>query len=113
MGDASGKSVNVPGVAQRDVLILGKNADSLARCSLDWQGRPCLVATVSPQASVCAVARQIRRQSELTPDALAALWRITGESIQLHGGRFDDVRVNAGAFQNVAHLHLKIFIDEH
>jgi len=113
--DASGRAVRLAGVTQRDLLVSGGEPDALVRCGLDFQGRPCYVAVMAPAApaSVAAAARgqPVRRQTELAGEELEAFWRSAARVASLHGG-FRDMRLNAGSFQNVAHLHLKVFIDE-
>lgn len=113
--DASGNRVEVPGLTVRSVLVRGDEPESLVRCNLDFQGRPCYVVVMAPAAPAAAAARArgdvVRRQSELSHEELSALWRIAASVASMHGG-FQDMRLNAGTFQNLAHLHLKVFIDE-
>uniref|UniRef100_A0A7S0AES7 Uncharacterized protein n=1 Tax=Pyrodinium bahamense TaxID=73915 RepID=A0A7S0AES7_9DINO len=113
--DASGKSIDVPGLTVRSVLVRGAEPEALVRCSLDFQGRCCYVVVMAPAAPVVVSARKraevVRRQSELSDAELAALWRAAASVAATHGG-FRDMHLNAGTFQNVAHLHLKVWIEE-
>jgi len=134
--DASGKRVEVSDVTVRDTIVWGAGASTAAdaaaapaasaakdgedegaavvRCGLDFQGRPSLVVVLAPlaaQGDVDPAERVVRRQSELCDGTLAAFWRMAARVVVHHGG-FEDMRLNAGAFQNVAHLHLKVFIDD-
>mmetsp|Transcript_6167 Transcript_6167/g.15814 ORF Transcript_6167/g.15814 Transcript_6167/m.15814 type:complete len:98 (+) Transcript_6167:2-295(+) len=69
---------------------------------MDFRGRPCLV--------VSACRGGVRRQTELSDAELGALWGMAAQA-SAHHGSFEDMRINAGTFQNIAQLHLKIFID--
>merc|ERR1711862_792534 len=98
--DASGKTVEIPDVTQRDALILGKEPNALVHCSMDWQGRPFIVAVMA-SANLAAVtaggASKIRRQSQLSTEELAALWHTVAEVVRWHG-TYEDIRLNAGTF---------------
>jgi len=100
--DASGTKVEIPGLTVGDTLVVGREPEAPVRCGMDFQGRPCLVAVMSPASG------NIRRQSELSDAGLAALWNTAGRAVEKHGG-FEDMRLNAGTYQNVAHLHLKVY----
>lgn len=112
--DASGKHVEVPGLTLRSCLLRGEEPEALVRCSLDFQGRSCYVVVMAPnsRASRCALKNDevVRRQSELDDEELATFWQVGAEMAQSHGG-FDEMHLNAGNFQNVAHMHLKVWID--
>ena len=81
------------------------------RCFLDAQGRAMYVVT-----------RQqfVRRQSELSDEQLQTLWRtaldVVEQQHRAEGGTapdlFVDIRINSGSFQNIAHLHLKVWMHE-
>lgn len=113
--DATGRHIEVPGVTQRDVLVWDREdmEKSYTRTMLDWQGRPCVVTVMSPRAPAALrdAPNPVRRQSELSSVEIAELWGDAGEAIQMHGG-FEDCRLNAGTYQNLAHLHLKTFFKE-
>ena len=74
--------------------------------------------------------RFVRCMDELTDDELAALWRGALEAVEASGATFGgsrrvsagaagaavqdhflDMRLNAGSFQNLAHLHLKVWVE--
>lgn len=88
--------------------------EAKVRCSLDFQGRSCYVVVMAPssRASRCALenGEVVRRQSELDDEELATFWQTGAEMAENHGG-FDEMHLNAGNFQNVAHMHLKVWID--
>ena len=62
----------------------------------------------------------MRRQSELSDEQLKDLWRTALDVVeQRHRAEGDaaqdlfvDIRINSGSFQNIAHLHLKVWMDE-
>eukprot|EP00928_Gymnodinium_smaydae_P095500 TRINITY_DN822_c0_g2_i1.p1 TRINITY_DN822_c0_g2~~TRINITY_DN822_c0_g2_i1.p1 ORF type:complete len:308 (+),score=42.86 TRINITY_DN822_c0_g2_i1:946-1869(+) len=113
--DATGKCVEVDGLTLRSVLVRGEEPDAVVRCSLDFQGRCCYVLVIAPAAqsavSAKACGEVVRRQSELSDAELAELWRASAAVAESHGG-FQEMHLNAGSFQNVAHLHLKVWIPE-
>lgn len=113
--DASFNKIEVAGLFQRDVVVLGAEPQAVVRCSLDWQGRPCIVAAMAPSSTAARAARAlgepVRRQTELNTEELAALWRSVAQVVAMHGS-FQDIRLNEGSFKNVAHLHVKVFIEQ-
>lgn len=96
--------IAVPGVRVRDTLLREPGSD-LTHTALDFQGRPCYVVTIAPSPTSPGV---IRRHAGLGPLQVLALWREAHSLAARHGG-FEDMRLNAGTFQNVGHLHLKVF----
>lgn len=111
--DAEGKEVEVPGLTLRSVLVRGEEPEALIRSNLDFQGRSCYVLVMAPNApsaqSAAAKGEVVRRQAELSDPELAALWRTAAMMAEDHGG-FEEMHLNAGNFQNVAHMHLKVWI---
>lgn len=96
--DSSGKVVKVEGVTNR-TMMRGGDTGKFTRVFTDAQARPLYV-------SVCK--KFVRRQSQISDEALAELWRRPIRLISKIEGGFTLARVNAGSFQNLAHLHLKI-----
>ena len=87
-------------LCQRDICIV---EGTTARVFLDAQGRPMYVSCLK---------RFVRRQSELTDVELAELWRLPVRRAATLPSGMVDARLNAGSFQNVAHLHLKVWVRE-
>merc|ERR1712232_296587 len=86
--------------------ITVKEGDS-TRCFLDAKGRPIYVVVFK---------RFVRYQSECTDDEVLQLWSLALDAIEDKNGPQDhdlfcDMRLNAGSFQNVSHLHLKVRMD--
>ena len=59
--------------------------------------------------------RFVRLQSECTDDEIRELWGLGIAAIEAKNGRqdgdlFQDIRLNAGSYQNIDHLHLKIWM---
>ena len=99
--DAAGKRVSLPDLCQRDLLV---GEGESARVFLDAQGRAMYVSVLQ---------RFVRRQSELSDTELGELWRLPIEfACSRHESGIVDARINAGGFQNVAHLHLKVWVRE-
>ncbi len=108
--DGSGVRVSLP-MTQRDLMVhKGKHC----RVFLDAKGRNTLVSTCK---------RFVRRQTELNDDELNELWELPfsllfdsnndgDKSSSKTEYKYLDCRVNAGAYQNVAHLHLKVAIED-
>eukprot|EP00933_Yihiella_yeosuensis_P015752 TRINITY_DN13635_c0_g1_i1.p1 TRINITY_DN13635_c0_g1~~TRINITY_DN13635_c0_g1_i1.p1 ORF type:complete len:238 (-),score=69.85 TRINITY_DN13635_c0_g1_i1:351-1064(-) len=111
--DADGKVIEVPGLTVRSVLIRGEEADAVVRCNLDFQGRECYVIVMAPAAKSSIAAKErgdvVRRLNELNDTELTALWSAAASLCESHGG-FQEMHLNAGTFQNLAHLHLKLWI---
>ena len=73
------------------------------RCYLDAKARPCYVAVHS--------VRFVRRLSELSSAERDDIWITLLDVLrEQHGGAFTRIELNAGSFQNVAHLHIKAFV---
>ena len=99
--DAKGKRVSLPDLCQQDLLV---GEGESARVFLDAQGRAMYVAVLK---------RFVRRQSELSDAELGELWRLPIElAFAHHESGMVDARLNAGGFQNIAHLHLKVWVRE-
>lgn len=106
--DKSGKTVTLT-VSAKDLCV--SDDGKAFRCFLDAQGRAMYVVT-----------RQqfVRRQSELSDEQLQTLWRtaldVVEQQHRAEGGTapdlFVDIRINSGSFQNIAHLHLKVWMHE-
>ena len=80
------------------------------RVFLDAKGRNKLVSTCK---------RFVRRQTELSDDELAELWKlpmdllVNKEDGKANSGfKYLDCRINTGAYQNIAHLHLKVAVED-
>ena len=74
-----------------------------ARCYLDAKARPCYVAAHP--------VRFVRRISELSSAERDDIWTTLLDVLRdQHGGAFTSIELNAGACQNVAHLHIKAFV---
>lgn len=103
--DRKGKEINI-GLTQRELTVW---EDGVCRASLDAQAREMYV--------VCMV-RHVTRQNDLSDDELYSLWLTATKVVaKYHTGdtntdTFQDMRLNAGSFQNVLHLHLKVWIDK-
>ncbi|CAE7453967.1 unnamed protein product [Symbiodinium sp. CCMP2592] len=103
--DASGRQVRLP-ITSRDITL---RAGAFTRCVLDAQGRPILVVVPN---------RCVQFQSECSDDELAELWSLALDVIDDQWGQkavqdvdqFESIRLNAGSFQNVRHLHLKVWM---
>lgn len=109
--DRSGKTVN-PGITFDEIEVA---ASTSTVSSLDCQGRAMYVVTMRLE-------RMITRMEELNDIQLAELWG-AAVSLESSGPRqdtvavgstgigaadlFTDMRINAGSFQNIGHLHLK------
>lgn len=103
--DASGRQVQLP-ITSRDITL---RAGAFTRCVLDAQGRPILVVVPN---------RCVQFQSECSDDELAELWSLALDVIddqrgQKDGDQFESMRLNAGSFQNIRHLHLKVWMSGH
>eukprot|EP01052_Picozoa_sp_SAG31_P007585 SAG31_NODE_363_length_16899_cov_9.812976_4_plen_160_part_00 len=80
-----------------------------ARCVLDAKGRPMYVIVFK---------RFVRYQSDCSDTELVELWSLALDSIEDKNGRqegdlFEAMALNAGTYQNVSHLHLKVWMDKH
>lgn len=110
--DRQKKLVTTKGLRVQDFVI---SSSELVRSCLDFQARACCVIVIAPSAPSSVIARKrgavVRRQSELTDEELESIWRAAAEIAQLHGG-YQSMQLNAGSFQNVGNLHLKVFLDE-
>ena len=94
VADASSSSATEADRPERNQTLESRGA----RAFLDAQGRPLYIGVLK---------RFVRRQSDASDAELTAVWRlVVGLAAELPGGLID-VRVNAGLYQNVAHLHLK------
>jgi len=83
-------------------LIVGESPNF--RTFIDAQARPVLVTCPK---------RFVRRMSELPEAEFAELWGSVAAAAEANGlaaGEVMDIRVNAGSFQNLSHLHLKIWL---
>ena len=98
--DDSGKEVVLP-VCQRDLLVA--EGDHCA-VFLDAQARPMYVSVLTKRFE--------RRQRALSDVELAELWRLPMAEAFSHANGFVDARINAGDAQNVAHVHLKVWLRE-
>lgn len=116
--DGDGKTIRPQGTSAKDLLVA---ETPRTRCFLDAQGRPMYVVTLR---------HFVRRQRELDDEELHELWVAGLEAISKFHGRalkpptaqsstsqqlmdsFRDLRLNAGLYQNLAHLHLKIWMEE-
>ncbi|CAJ1391992.1 unnamed protein product [Effrenium voratum] len=113
--DAEGKTVEVPGLTLRSVVLRGQEPEAAVRCSLDFQGRSCYVVVMAPgspaalKAAAAGAGEVVRLQRELEDPELQALWGAAAELAESHGG-FEEMHLNAGNFQNVAQMHLKVWI---
>ena len=62
---------------------------------------------------VSVLKRFVRRQTELTDEELGELWRLPmALAFEAHASGFVDARLNAGGYQNIAHVHLKCWVRE-
>jgi len=101
--DKRGESVKLK-LTQRDICV-EENLSS--RGFMDAKGRSMYVIVMRDP---------VRRQSELSDDELKAFWQtainVLDKYHQMEDGAdvFQDMRINAGGFQAVAHLHLKIWM---
>jgi len=99
--DDSGKLVSLP-VCQSDILV---REGEHCLLFLDAQARPMYVSVLKQ--------RFVRRQADLSDRELAELWRLPlTEAFSSHASGFVDARINAGGMQNVAHVHLKVWLRE-
>lgn len=101
--DASGRHFPLEEITPRDCLVA---EGRFVRCFLDAQARPVYIVTCQ---------RFVRRQTELSDEELSEFWSLGLQVLQTEHGccdHFQDIRVNAGSFQNVSHLHLKIYVNE-
>lgn len=99
--DDSGKAVSLP-VCQRDIMV---REGEHCHVFLDAQSRPMYVSVLK--------GRFVRRQADLSDGELAELWRLPlAEAFASHASGFVDARINAGSSQNVAHVHLKVWLHE-
>lgn len=102
--DKSGKCVRV-GITPRDLVVVEGDT---TRCLLDAQGRPVYIVVFK---------RFVRYQTECSDTELLELWDLGLRAIEHANGPqeadlFSNMRLNAGTFQNVSHLHLKVWMDE-
>jgi len=101
--DRNGVKVKLE-LTQRDICIEENNH---ARCFLDAKGRSMYVVVMR---------EHFRKQADLTDEQLLAFWRTAIGVLDKHhcsnkdADAFQDIRINVGGFQNVAHLHLKIWM---
>lgn len=98
--DDSGKDVVLP-LCQQDLLVA--EGDHCA-VFLDAQARPMYVSVLTQRFE--------RRQCALSDAELAELWRLPMSEAFSHANGFVDARINAGDAQNVAHVHLKVWLRE-
>jgi len=99
--DDSGKQVTLA-VCQEDLLV--SEGDHCA-VFLDAQARSMYVSVLKHRFE--------RRQSALSDAELSELWRLPmAECFKKHARGFVDARINAGSAQNVAHVHLKVWLRE-
>ena len=87
--DTSGRRVQLP-LTSRDILV--REGDH-CNCNLDAQGRPVLVVVLK---------RDEQRLSGCSDAELLELFALGLEEDVI------DLRLNAGSFQNLRHLHLKL-----
>jgi len=103
--DASGTHVKLP-ITGRDLTVM-PGPRGLARCVLDAQARPMLVVVFN---------RFVRRQSECSDEELLELWTLALDAIEQHHSQEEEqdpflaMCINAGSFQNISHLHLKVWL---
>lgn len=98
--DKEGKVVT-SALCPRDLIV---SESRRFRASIDAQGRAVLVITPK---------RYVRAMPELEEDELQELWQLVPRTLEAAGlrpGEWQDIRINAGSFQNLPHLHLKIFV---
>ena len=99
--DDSGKTVALS-VCQKDLLV---SEGEHCAVFLDAQARPMYVSVLKDRFE--------RRQSALSDAELSELWRLPlRQCFQHHARGFVDARINAGSAQNVAHVHLKVWLRE-
>ncbi|CAK8995808.1 unnamed protein product [Durusdinium trenchii] len=101
--DASGRHVRLPITSGDITLKRGEHT----RCALDAQGRPVLVVVLE---------RFVRFQRDCSDAELLELWTLALNVIEessgpQEGDPFVDMRLNAGTFQNIRHLHLKVWLN--
>lgn len=101
--DAGGVTVSLP-LSQRDIMV---KEGKYCRVFLDAKGRNKLISTCN---------RFVRRQTDLSDDELHELWRLPISLLLSNDDTvikytYLDCRINAGIYQNIAHLHLKVAVE--
>eukprot|EP00913_Durusdinium_trenchii_P007882 g7396.t1 len=91
--------------------VISYNA-TISACEKGGKGYVLVLAPDAPSARRAAAKDEVvRRQAELDDVELAELWRSAVLLAGHHGG-FEEMHLNAGNFQNVAHMHLKVWIEK-
>eukprot|EP01018_Ginkgo_biloba_P013716 Gb_28954 [translate_table: standard] len=95
-------SIEDGGVLAGECVLDEFSDQSYVRCSLDAKARPGFIVTPL---------RHVDRMSELENEEIYYLWWVGVRALRNENLNFTRMILNHGCYRNLAHLHLKIWVD--